>query len=108
MAIFFKNRKPRSFNHQPILYNPEKEQRESNLTQRIIDVKREMGVLPPEDAPMRSDFKAEFVSQTHHLKKRKYREETGGQAFFANNRFLVILLIIIAVGFLFAWMSGLI
>ena len=108
MAFFFKNRKPRTYNYQPILYNPEKEERDGNLAQRIADVKREMGVLPPEEVQPKTDFKAEFVSQTSHLKKRKNREATGERTFFTSNRFLVILLVMFGVAVLFAWLSGLI
>ena len=105
---FFRNRKPRTYNYQPILYNPEKEQRDGELAQRIADVKREMGILPPEETKPNTDFKAEFVSQTHHLRKRKNREAAGEQALFTSNRFLVIILVIFGIGFLFARLSGLI
>ena len=106
--MLFKTRKPRTYNYQPILYNPEKEQRDGKLAQRIADVKREMGVLPQDEVREKTDFKAEFVSQTHHLRKRKNREATGEQAFFTSNRFLVILLVIFGVALLFARLSGLI
>jgi len=108
LYLLFKNQKPRTFNYQPILYNPEKEERDSRLAQRIADVKREMGVLPQEEAREKTDFKAEFVSQTHHLRKRKNREATGARAPFTSNRFLVILLIMFGIALLFAWLSGLI
>ena len=106
--FLFRNRKPRTYNYQPILYNPEKEERDSRLAQRIADVKREMGVLPQDEVREKTDFKAEFVSQTHHLRKRKNREARGESVFFTSNRFLLILLIFGVIVFGFAWLTGLI
>lgn len=90
--FFYHNRKPRKFNYTPILYNSEEEERKKNLQDRIEKVKKEMGVLPDEKPAERKDFKAEFVSQTRHLKKRKDRESSGGNSFFSNNGLLIIIL----------------
>ncbi len=99
--FFYNNRKPRKFNYTPILYNPEEEERKKNLQDRIEKVKKEMGVLPEEAAAEKKDFKTEFVSQTHHLRKRKERESTGKNAFFTNNGLLIIILVILFAIFFF-------
>ncbi|MDR2815577.1 MAG: hypothetical protein LBB62_02595 [Proteiniphilum sp.] len=99
--FFYYNRKPRKFNYTPILYNPEEEERKKKLQARIEKVKREMGVLPEEKAPEKKDFKTEFVSQTRHLKKRKERESDGGNPFFVNNGWLIIILAVLFAVFFF-------
>ncbi|WP_294080520.1 hypothetical protein [Proteiniphilum sp. UBA5384] len=99
--FFYHNRKPRKFNYTPILYNPEEEERQKNLQDRILRVKREMRVLPEEKPIERKDFKTEFISQTHHLKKRKDRQSSGKSTFFTNNGLLIIILVILFVLFVF-------
>lgn len=99
--FFYNNRKPRKFNYQPILYNPEEEERQKRLQERIEKVKREMGVLREEEARELKDFKAEFISQTRHLKKRKEKESGGARSFFSNNGLLVIILVILFAVFYF-------
>jgi hypothetical protein len=99
--FFYHNRKPRKFNYTPILYNPEEEERKKKLQERIEKVKREMGVLPEETAVEKKDFKAEFVSQTHHLKKRKEKEDSGKGSALANNRLLILALAVLFAIFFF-------
>lgn len=102
--FFYNNRKPRKFNYTPILHDPEEDARKERLQNRIEAIKKEMGVLPelPEEKmPERKDFKAEFISQTRHLKKRKTREASGERTFFTNNGLLIIILIILFAIFFF-------
>ena len=96
--FFYQNRKPRQFHHIPILYDPEQEERKKKLQQRIEEIKREMGVLPPLEGEEKTDFKSEFLSQTRHLKRRMERKDAGKQPFFTNNGLLfVIILILLAI-----------
>lgn len=99
--FFYNNRKPRKFNYKPILYNPEEEARKERLQKRIEDIKREMGVLPPEEEKDKKDFKTEFISQTHYLRKRKEREKEGRQTIFSNNLLLIVILLILLAIFVF-------
>ena len=103
MFFFYNNRKPPKFGYKPILYNPEKEERDERLTKRIAQVKREMGVLPQEE---KTDFRKEFLSKTSHLRKRKEREAAGGKAFFTNNGLLMVILLALFVLFVL-WLLGL-
>jgi len=99
--FFYNNRKPRKFNYKPILHDPEEEARKEKLQQRILDIKREMGVIPEEKVSERKEFKSEFLSQTRHLKKRKNQEESGRRTFFSNNGLLIIILVILFAIFFF-------
>lgn len=95
--FFYNNRKPRKFNYTPILYDPDEEERKKNLQDRIDSVKREMGVLPQQTREEKKDFKSEFVSQTHHLRKRKEK----GNSVFANSRLLIVILVVLFAIFYF-------
>lgn len=99
--FFYNNRKPRKFNHKPILYDPDEEARKERLQKRIESVKREMGVLPEKTEIDKKKFKSEFVSQTRHLKKRKERVETGRNSFLTNNGLLLIIAVILLAIFIF-------
>ncbi|MEA4918858.1 hypothetical protein [Proteiniphilum sp.] len=99
--FFYNNRKPGKFNYKPVLYNPEEEERKKNLQDRIEKIKREMGVLPEEKKAEKKDFKVEFVSRTHHLKKRKENEGRANRSYFANNGLLIIILLLLFVLFYF-------
>lgn len=99
--FFYNNRKPRKFNYTPILYNPEEEERQKNLQDRIEKVKREMNILPEEIKPDKTDFKADFLSQTRHLKKRKEKQNSGQNSFFVNNKLLILILVVLFVIFYF-------
>ncbi|MCE5205514.1 MAG: hypothetical protein LLF80_05335 [Porphyromonadaceae bacterium] len=102
--FFYSNKKPRKFNYTPILHNPEEDARKDRLQSRIETIKKEMGVLPElsqEKMLEKKDFKAEFISQTRHLKKRKMRETSGERTLFANNGLLIIILIILIIIFFF-------
>lgn len=99
--FFYNNRKPRKFNYKPILFDPDEDERKERLQNRINAVKKEMGVLPQEEVKERKDFKAEFVSQTRHLKKRKDRVESGSNSFVSNNGILIIIVVILIAIFFF-------
>lgn len=99
--FFYNNRKPRKFNYKPILFDPDEDERKERLQNRINAVKKEMGVLPQEEVKERQDFKAEFVSQTKHLKKRQDRVESGSNSFISNNGILIIIVITLIAIFFF-------
>lgn len=99
--FFYNNRKPRKFNYTPILFNPEEDARKEKIQKRTESIKREMGIIPEKTEVDRKDFKAEFVSQTRHLKKRKDRVETGKNSFISNNSLLIIIAVILLAIFLF-------
>ena len=99
--FFYNNKKPRKFNYKPILFDPDEDERKERLQNRINAVKKEMGVLPQEEVKERKDFKAEFVSQTRHLKKRKDRVESGSNSFVSNNGILIIIVVILIAIFFF-------
>ncbi len=100
--FFYNNKKPRKFNYQPILYNPEQEEREQNLQKRIRAMKQELNVASDNEIePEKVDFGKEFLSQTKHLKKRKDKEESETKSFFANNGLLILFLIALFAVFYF-------
>ena len=101
--FFYNNRKPRKFNYKPILFDPDEDARKEKLQKRINAVKREMGVLEEEETKEKKDFKAEFVSQTKHLKKRQDRVESGRSSFISNNGILIIIVVIIIAAY-FYWL----
>lgn len=102
MFYFYNNRKPRKFNYQPILYNPDEEARQERLQKRITEIKREMGAeLSEKDKTVNPDIKEEFLQQTTHLQRRKEREAAGKKAFFTNNGLLFLILILLLAIFFF-------
>ena len=101
--FFYNNRKPRKFNYKPILFDPDEDARKEKLQKRINAVKRERGVLEEEETKEKKDFKAEFVSQTKHLKKRQDRVESGRSSFISNNGILIIIVVVLIVAY-FYWL----
>ena len=101
--FFYNNRKPRKFNYKPILFDPDEDARKEKLQKRINAVKREMGVLEEEETKEMKDFKAEFVTQTKHLKKRKIRLESGRSSYISNNGILIIIVVVLIVAY-FYWL----
>jgi len=65
----FSTRKPRSFHHNYIYYDPRKER----LREMEDNAKRELGILPPKEFKP-EDIRGKFVDATAHLKKRKMRK----------------------------------
>ena len=101
--FFYNNRKPRKFNYKPILFDPDEDARKEKLQKRINAVKREMGVLEEEETKEKKDFKAEFVLQTKHFKKRQERVESGRSSFISNNGILILIVVIIIAAY-FYWL----
>lgn len=101
--FFYNNRKPRKFNYKPVLYNPEEEEMKKHVQKRINAVKKEMGIITEEEVKDKTDFKAEFVSQTRHLRKRHDRMESGRNTFLTNN-WLLILIAVALFGVFFFWL----
>ena len=99
--FFYNNRKPRNFGYTPILYNEDEEARKKKLEKRIQEIKKEMGVIPEEPKVEPRTFKSEFLSQTHHLKKRKERETTGKRTFLSNNLVLILIIALLFAIFYF-------
>ncbi|MGL4292058.1 MAG: hypothetical protein ACRCSQ_00525 [Bacteroidales bacterium] len=87
MGLFFNVRKPRQFRHDPIYFDPKKEE----LEERIRKVKREMGELPEED--YKPNLKGSFVDQTSHVRRRQADEEKASSS--RNIRLAVILAILL-------------
>ncbi|MBP7180421.1 MAG: hypothetical protein KBA24_04715 [Dysgonomonadaceae bacterium] len=105
MFFFYNNRKPRSFNYKPILYNPEEEERKERLNKRISEIKKEIMETPvkndEEQINPTSDIRGEFLSQTKHLKRRVEKEESGSRSFLSNNGLLILILVILFAIFFF-------
>lgn len=68
----FENRKPRKFHHEYI-YVDERREHLDNMEKRI---KREIGIIPPEEFKP-EDLRGAFVYATKHLRRRKEREAAG-------------------------------
>jgi hypothetical protein len=69
MALFsfYNTHKPRKFNHQPIYWDPHKEE----LEKRIQKVKNEMGMGNDDLESYKTQIKGSFVEGTSHLKRSK-------------------------------------
>lgn len=87
MGLFFNVRKPRKFHHDPIYFDPHKDE----LEERIRKVKREMGELPEED--YKPNLKGAFADQTSHVKRRQQHEEKSSST--RNIRLAIILAILL-------------
>lgn len=104
LFFFYNNRKPRKFNHRPILFDPEKEARREEMEKRIRRMKEEVAreegrPIEPYAEERKTDFKEEFLSQTKYLKKRKEREEGDNKPFYANTTTIVLFLAVLIVLF---------
>jgi hypothetical protein len=89
MGLFFNVRKPRQYHHDPIYYDPHKDE----LDERVRKVKREMGMLSDEE--YKADLKGAFVEQTSHVKRRHENSEKSTAS--RNIRLAVILAILLIV-----------
>lgn len=87
MGLFFNVRKPRKFHHDPIYFDPKKDE----LDERIRKVKREIGELPEEE--YKPNLKGSFIDQSAHVKRRQGNEEKSSTA--RNIRLAVILAILL-------------
>lgn len=92
MALFsfYNTRRPRQFNHQPIYWDPKKEEMEK----RVQRIKREIGmaVLDEEYKP---DIKGKFVQGTTHLRRRMEKGETSRGRTYKNVKLIVALVVLI-------------
>lgn len=91
MFFFYNNRKPRQFNYQPILYNPDKDE----FKERVIKVKKEMGVI--EDSELKPTIKGEFIRNTNHVRRKINKEESTGKSNAKRNISLIIFLVVLVV-----------
>jgi hypothetical protein len=71
---FFNQRKPRGFHHEPIYYDPRKEE----LEERVKKVKKEMGMLPDEE--YKPNLKGAFIEQSSHVRRRQQNEEKSSSS----------------------------
>lgn len=83
---FFKQRKPRGFNHQYIYVDKRKERLRA-MEERI---KREMGIIPEEEKTVEERIRGKFVEQTSHLKRQQVRSNS------TSSRLLFIILVLLA------------
>ena len=83
---FFKQRKPRGFNHQYI-YVDERKERLRAMEERV---KREMGIIPEEEKTVEERIRGKFVEQTSHLKRQQVRSNS------TSSRLLFIILVLLA------------
>lgn len=91
MFFFYNNRKPRQFNHKPILYNPDKDE----FNERVIKIKKEMGEI--DDTEYKPTIKGEFLRNTNHLRRKADKEESTGKSNTKRNMTLIILLVVLIV-----------
>lgn len=95
MALFFfyNNRKPRQFQHKPILYDPNKDR----LNERILKVKKEMGVLQEDE--YQPTLKGEFVRASKHVTRKQMREQESGKSLTSRTFTLILVLALLLVVF---------
>lgn len=82
---FFKQRKPRGFNHQYI-YVDERRERLREMEERA---KRELGLIPEAEKTAEERIRGRFVDQTSHLKR---QQERGGAS---SSKWLVIIAVLL-------------
>lgn len=92
MALF-SARKPRSFKHNYIYYDPRKE-RLKEIDERA---KRELGLLPPKEFSP-EDIRGKFVQATTHLKRRK---ESGKKPVSYGVLIITIVLLLLLMRYLY-------
>lgn len=104
LFFFYNNRKPRKFNHRPILFDPAEEARKEQMEKRIRRIKEEVAreegrTIEPSPVKPKTDFGEEFLSQTKYLKRRKERVDEDSKPFYANNITIVLFLAVLIVLF---------
>ncbi len=82
---FFKQRKPRGFNHQYI-YVDERRERLREMEERA---KRELGLIPEAEKTAEERIRGKFVEQTSHLKR---QQERGGAS---SSKWLIIIAVLL-------------
>lgn len=91
---FFKQRKPRGFNHQYI-YVDERKERLKQIEERA---KRELGLIPEAEKTAEERIRGKFVEQTSHLK----RQQEKGKS--SSSKWLIIIAALL-VALLFALLN---
>ena len=91
--FFFKNRRPRQFEHKPIYFDPHKEEMEK----RALKIKNELGRAESDDEFIAS-IKGTFMEGTSHLKKQKAKGETSASRFSKNILYIVLLAALVLLG----------
>ena len=71
---FFNQRKPRQFRHEPIYYDPRKEE----LEERVQKVKKEMGLIDEKD--YKPNIKGAFIEQSQHVRRRQANKEKSSSS----------------------------
>lgn len=106
MGIFFfyNNRKPRKFNHRPILFDSAEEARKERMEKRIRRIQQEVAreegrTLEPVEEKSKTDFGEEFLSKTKYLKRRKERVDEDNKPLYTNNISIVLILAVLIVLF---------
>lgn len=82
---FFKQRKPRGFNHQYI-YVDERRERLQAMEERA---KRELGLIPEAEKTAEERIRGKFVDQTTHLKR---QQERGSNS---SSKWLIIIAVLL-------------
>lgn len=90
---FYKMRKPRQFHHQPIYWDPRKE----DLDDRERRIRRELGMEKVDEA-YKPQIKGKFVEGTKHLRKSVDRGDDRRSREYKSIR-LVIILVALAIIF---------
>jgi hypothetical protein len=92
MALFsfYSVRKPRQFNHQPIYYNPHKEEMDARK-QRI---RRELGLEGPDPNEYKSHIRGSFIEGTTHLKKSRLRGDDSRSRTYKNGKLIAFALLL--------------
>lgn len=92
MALFsfYKQRKPRQYDHKPIYWDPRKE----DLEMRERRVRRELGMQESLEN-YKPDIKGSFVEGTTHLKRSQSKGHTERSRRYSNVRLGVILAVLI-------------
>ena len=82
---FFKQRRPRGFNHQ-FIYVDERRERLKAMEERA---KRELGLIPEAEKTAEERIRGKFVEQTSPLKR---QQERGGGA---SSKWLIIIAVLL-------------
>ncbi len=85
---FYKQRKPRQFNHQPIYWDPRKEE----LQERERRIRRELG-MEKMDEGYKPQIKGKFVEGTKHLRKSVEKGDDRRSREYKSFRLILILVV---------------
>lgn len=99
LFFFYNNRKPRQFQHKPILYDPEKDE----FNERILKIKKEMGVI--KDDEYQPTIKGEFTKASKHVTRKQTRESESGKTLISRTFTLILILVLLLVVFYFLFLK---